>query len=1082
MRKSIKILSLVFALALIFICVSCKNDEKISNHLQEAKDKVNALSIPETVNGPFSDIKLYESDIDGITVTYTLSDNAAGYLKIDDYTLHFVNMPANQVEVTLTASITDGSQNDSVVFNILLEVDTTYKTYEVSVEAISGRKLSGSMIMFTLNGEEVVSGETNNEGLFQTTIEPNVYDVTVYLPQGFVFDSEDKTDTYTTKTDRNATPIVVNNVIPVLINEEAPTSKVYSQGDQMYDFTLNTYDPLSTVQSFDNTFNLAEELASNDLVVINFWYSTCYWCGQEFPALVKAYQSFLDAAKESKTEPRVKVIGITFTGYDNETSVRQAASEYGLNFELAISDEMVRLFNVGAFPTTVFIDRYGTADYIESGAITNVQRWTDLFNTYLDPNYVPQFKGSEENGGTPQVEPDVDFPESSVIEGILNKDGFVATYKPETNENDAKYSWPFVPSETQPEAIVPANSQVDNSYAIMYVDVELIAGQGFAFDYKASCEEDMDIMYLIFNGDILAEFSGEMEDYETFYPFVADKNGTYEFAFVYMKDQMASAGDDTVYLKNFRYIYPDTIPEPLFVIREASSDLDEGTGSYLTYIKAELNPEDGYYHVNDKNGPLLLADLMSATNFSNETLLSYAESEAFKGNIDGVSLNNLVIRYCQYAANSLTQGYTPVNQELADILMAISEEMGVSTDKEHEWLEMTVYFDVYGDTSGDARVDQETGEIIDPTLGLAHFNAYQIDVKDLTDGTYQIGEEVANEKFEMNRFITTRGFYFTFTPKLSGVYLIYGTSGNSNDCYVETDEYDQTISSYHVFAESNAEIRLYYQLANDDKYLVDFNLYAYFEAGKTYYVSPYPTNYGDYGAVDFAIEYLGDEYVVLEKASSFAYTTSEDFTGDTSDIESIIISGNNIEVALGSDGYYHQVYSDGTLSKDPILFDFVYENMLITTTFEKALQLALDPDNPNSSAFDMTVTAEGDSIIDEEGYLIEWSYTVNIETGETTKTSSRVMGEDGLPVKVDESVYKDYTSIVNEWYQNTMIKAEDSSAYGCIPVTEEVKNLLELLMNKYSFKDVEGSWLKLCYYYKYYGPSEHSSDVYSPSV
>ena len=52
-----------------------------------------------------------------------------------------------------------------------------------------------------------------------------------------------------------------------------------------------------------------------------------------------------------------------------------------------------------------------------------------------------------------------------------------------------------------------------------------------------------------------------------------------------------------------------------------------------------------------------------------------------------------------------------------------------------------------------------------------------------------------------------------------------------------------------------------------------------------------------------------------------------------------------------------------------------------------------------------------------------------------------------------------------------------SNANGCIPVTAEIKEFLELLMNKYSFKDVENSWLKLCYYYHYYGANEHASDV-----
>ena len=40
---------------------------------------------------------------------------------------------------------------------------------------------------------------------------------------------------------------------------------------------------------------------------------------------------------------------------------------------------------------------------------------------------------------------------------------------------------------------------------------------------------------------------------------------------------------------------------------------------------------------------------------------------------------------------------------------------------------------------------------------------------------------------------------------------------------------------------------------------------------------------------------------------------------------------------------------------------------------------------------------------------------------------------------------------------------------GCVKVDAELARLLQLLMEKYTFKNVENSWLKLCYYYHYLG-------------
>ena len=40
---------------------------------------------------------------------------------------------------------------------------------------------------------------------------------------------------------------------------------------------------------------------------------------------------------------------------------------------------------------------------------------------------------------------------------------------------------------------------------------------------------------------------------------------------------------------------------------------------------------------------------------------------------------------------------------------------------------------------------------------------------------------------------------------------------------------------------------------------------------------------------------------------------------------------------------------------------------------------------------------------------------------------------------------------------------------GCVEVNAELADLLQQLMDKYTFKDVDHSWTKLCYYYKHFG-------------
>ena len=47
---------------------------------------------------------------------------------------------------------------------------------------------------------------------------------------------------------------------------------------------------------------------------------------------------------------------------------------------------------------------------------------------------------------------------------------------------------------------------------------------------------------------------------------------------------------------------------------------------------------------------------------------------------------------------------------------------------------------------------------------------------------------------------------------------------------------------------------------------------------------------------------------------------------------------------------------------------------------------------------------------------------------------------------------------------------EGDARIGCVIVTEELANILQLLMDKYTFKGVDNSWAKLCYYSEYFGP------------
>ena len=70
--------------------------------------------------------------------------------------------------------------------------------------------------------------------------------------------------------------------------------------------------------------------------------------------------------------------------------------------------------------------------------------------------------------------------------------------------------------------------------------------------------------------------------------------------------------------------------------------------------------------------------------------------------------------------------------------------------------------------------------------------------------------------------------------------------------------------------------------------------------------------------------------------------------------------------------------------------------------------------------------------------------------------------KDGVPYYTDE--IKKYTSKLDT--------SSNKERNGCVVATKELTDILQLLMDKYTFAGVDNSWTKLCYYYDYLGPEK----------
>ena len=552
------------------------------------------------------------------------------------------------------------------------------------------------------------------------------------------------------------------------------------------------------------------------------------------------------------------------------------------------------------------------------------------------------------------------------------------------------------------------------------------------FDFLRSTEANSDVLYVIVNGDDVNAISGapNPEKWESCYPWVAQEDGVYEVALCYLKDEDNNVGDDTVYIKNMRVVNAEDIDAPSYIPRKLATTEDGFTYTYETVV---YNEKDGYYHVGTENGPLLLADLMGYTDFSEESTVWEMVYDG-KIQLDGHDYREQLEQYCNYASNSNLINICTVNQELYDLLQVVDKVMGFDANDNMEWLKLCTYYQAFG--TGGAQLE-------DPIAGLATFSAFEA----------KQGKNVATNYFYYNRIIMPRGMLAEFTPSKSGVYRI--TSRNESQNGVNGWIFDE---ERNCLLEYELDERMF----NDDK---EVSMVYYMEKGKSYYIDiafwdPYEVGY-----IYYDIEFIKAEYEHFRLCSPGPFTYDSDATGDA--MYHVIHGG--VKAVLGSDGYYRVVEEDGSLGSK-VYADFVGVTSLFNTP--------------------IATVGDVEGMIDKGGFDFskdendQYVYTVFEANGfDKEKTLEELQNRWGEDYEANYELYKvddvlagkyhgkgqDCTEQIKK-YLKKMIKDNKKERQGCVMVDAELAEILQQLMEKYTFENVDQSWLKLCYYYDYLGP------------
>ena len=876
-------------------------------------------------------------------------------------------------------------------------------TYTISVKTAGGMAMS-EIDVYVYDNKKLENmqdySKTNDKGEVTFNLPKNSKYAIVLanVPKGY-----DVKDSYKFKGEKATIKLTSS-----LITDEDISTATLGLGDVMYDFKVTTSD--------GKELKLSDVLKEKKMVMLNFWYTTCSWCLKEFPLMDEVYKDYKDDIEIVALNPM-----------EDANTVKGFHDQYGYSFKMAsCPSSWANTFGVSGYPTSVFVDRYGVICLVESGAITSKRPFICAFDHFTADKYEQKLCPNGIGDLVTQIKPTYEMPKSEDIAKAINKGNIQVTYRPETEDENAEYIWPFILGEKLgQDCIYASNKGIDSTYAILYADVTLKKGQALGFDYLVSSEKGCDLMYVIVNDEDIFQISGvsEKEEWKSCYPVVAEEDGTYEVALCFMKDEDGSEGDDTVYIDNMRVVDASAIDVATYLPRYTAKTTDGNTFTYDTVV---YNESDGYYHVGTANGPLLLADLMGYTLFNEEQSV---QDIVYSGDADkdGKSLYNKVeeggvgmVKYFSYASNSTINGLCTVNKELAEMLKQVAEVAGFDDDP-NEWLKICKYFKAYGPNAS---------QLQDPIKGLAPFSAFKT----------TLGKNVASNNFYYDRAIIPRGLLSEFVPTKSGVYR-----------FTSKSDYQDGIDAW-IF---NAKGEVIYTYEHDEKMFLDdhnCSIVYYMQAGTPYYINMAYWDVYETGTINYDVEYLGSSLKLFRLCAPGYFTYDSDATGDA--MYDIITGG--IKPVLKNGKYYDSEHNS------LIYADFEG----LTTVFGHSIVEMID-----MGGFDFSKS-------ETDGEILSYMKQNDNDEEKTKKYLKELWGEDydanAELYQIDDifagRYHGDGPDLTNE-IRTYLSKIEKSPAErkGCVVVDERLAEILQLLMDKYTFEEVENSWLKVCYYYDYLG-------------
>lgn len=300
------------------------------------------------------------------TVTGTHTSTSAPTASVTSTVSTNKNTSSLPSHTTATHSTNEQTITTSATQTTTITQDATV-TFKATVrEDVHKNTVGGVLVIVYVDGSETpaASGTTNPQGVVTLPLQrgKNYRVVLDCLPSGY---------------ESNAYYSFSTTTVNIMIrkasvqNEKDHSNARYEEGRKMTDFTLTDID--------GQTHQLSALCAQKQLIVLDFWFTTCEPCKLEFPYFESALNKYGD---------RFTLLAINPIN-DNKAmlSLRQ---QLNISPKTAVSFPMLRDtcnlylgFNVSNYPTTVFIDSSGVILDIHIGAYTSEAAFSAAVERYL---------------------------------------------------------------------------------------------------------------------------------------------------------------------------------------------------------------------------------------------------------------------------------------------------------------------------------------------------------------------------------------------------------------------------------------------------------------------------------------------------------------------------------------------------------------------------------------------------------------------------------------------------------------------------------------------------------------------------